>query len=110
MDGPDANRPIPFARLHNFRDLGGYTTPDGRTVRRSRLYRADSLGKLALGTQDWDLFLTLGIRTVVDLRHPGEIEAKGRPAGRSPTATTSGSRAGSPNPTSAPASRRARSG
>lgn len=78
MNGHDANRPIPFARLHNFRDLGGYTTADGRTVRRSRLYRADSLGKLAPGTQDWDLFLTLGIRTVVDLRYPWEIEAKGR--------------------------------
>lgn len=78
MNGHDANRSIPFARLHNFRDLGGYTTADGRTVRRSRLYRADSLGKLTPGTQDWDLFLTLGIRTVVDLRYPWEIEAKGR--------------------------------
>ncbi|MFF7885934.1 GNAT family N-acetyltransferase [Streptomyces sp. NPDC020794] len=72
------NRHIPFARLHNFRDLGGYTTADGRTVRRSRLYRADSLGKLTPGTQDWDLFLSLGIHTVVDLRYPWEIEAKGR--------------------------------
>jgi protein-tyrosine phosphatase len=78
VNGHDVNRHIPFARLHNFRDLGGYTTADGRTVRRSRLYRADSLGKLTPGTQDWDLFLSLGIRTVVDLRYPWEIDAKGR--------------------------------
>ncbi|MET7779618.1 GNAT family N-acetyltransferase [Streptomyces mirabilis] len=72
------NRHIPFARLRNFRDLGGYATEDGRTVRRSRLYRADSLGKLTPGTADWELFLSLGVRTVVDLRYPWEIESKGR--------------------------------
>ncbi|MFJ8021394.1 GNAT family N-acetyltransferase [Streptomyces sp. NPDC096311] len=72
------NRHIPFARLHNFRDLGGYATEDGRTVRRSRLYRADSLGKLIPGTADWELFLSLGVRTVVDLRYPWETESKGR--------------------------------
>ncbi|WP_405931436.1 tyrosine-protein phosphatase [Streptomyces sp. NBC_00827] len=72
------NRHIPFHRLHNFRDLGGYTTEDGRTVRRGLLFRADSLGKLTPGTEDWDRFLTLGIRTVIDLRYPWEIEAKGR--------------------------------
>ncbi|MFD7305073.1 tyrosine-protein phosphatase, partial [Streptomyces pharetrae] len=27
------DRHIPFAGLHNFRDLGGYTTTDGRRVR-----------------------------------------------------------------------------
>ncbi|MFF4353749.1 tyrosine-protein phosphatase [Streptomyces sp. NPDC001530] len=72
------NRHIPFERLHNFRDLGGYRTEDGRAVRPGRLFRADSLGKLAPGTADWDHFLSLGIRTVIDLRYPWEIEGKGR--------------------------------
>ncbi|MET7436314.1 tyrosine-protein phosphatase [Streptomyces sp. NPDC004082] len=76
------NRHIPFARLHNFRDLGGYTTADGRTVRSGILFRADSLGKLAGDGEetraDRERFLSLGIRTVVDLRYPWEIEAKGR--------------------------------
>lgn len=72
------NRHIRFERLHNFRDLGGYRTEDGRTVRPGRLFRADSLGKLAPGTPDWDRFSSLGIRTVVDLRYPWEIEARGR--------------------------------
>ncbi|MFF4250819.1 tyrosine-protein phosphatase [Streptomyces sp. NPDC001663] len=72
------DRHIPFDALHNFRDLGGYTTPDGRRIRPGRLYRADSLGKLREGTPDWDRFLSLGIRTVIDLRHPWEIEKRGR--------------------------------
>lgn len=70
------NRHIPFERVHNFRDLGGYSAADGRTVRWGRLYRADSLGKLR--GADWELFLGLGVRTVIDLRYPWEIEAKGR--------------------------------
>ncbi|MFE9443375.1 GNAT family N-acetyltransferase [Streptomyces sp. NPDC006602] len=72
------NRHIPFSRLHNFRDLGGYRIPHGLRIRPGRLYRADSLGKLSPGTPDWDRFLSLGIRTVIDLRHPWEIEAQGR--------------------------------
>lgn len=70
------SRHIPFERLHNFRDLGGYPTEDGRSVRWGRLYRSDSLAKLAGG--DWERFLGLGIGTVVDLRYPWEIEARGR--------------------------------
>lgn len=72
------DRHIPFDGLHNFRDLGGYTAPDGRRIRPGRLYRADSLGRLSEGTEDWDRFLSLGIRTVIDLRHPWEAEGRGR--------------------------------
>ncbi|MFF3767642.1 GNAT family N-acetyltransferase [Streptomyces sp. NPDC001922] len=68
--------PLPSGRLHNFRDLGGYSTDDGRTVRWGRMFRSDSLGKLQ--GEDWERFLALGIRTVIDLRHSWEIEAKGR--------------------------------
>ncbi|WP_405138600.1 tyrosine-protein phosphatase [Nocardia sp. NBC_01388] len=68
-------RHIEFERLHNFRDMGGYRTGDGRMVAWGRLYRSDSLGKLR--GQDWNRFLCLDIRTVIDLRYPWEIEAKG---------------------------------
>ncbi|MEV7614884.1 tyrosine-protein phosphatase [Streptomyces sp. NPDC089799] len=73
-------RHVDFGNLHNFRDLGGYRTRDGRTVRWGRLYRADSLGKLAgPGAEaDRERFAALGVRTVIDLRYPWEIEAKGR--------------------------------
>lgn len=72
------DRHIRFDALHNFRDLGGYPTADGRRIRPGRLYRADSLGKLAEATPDWSRFLSLGIGTVIDLRYPWEIETRGR--------------------------------
>ncbi|MEV6400777.1 tyrosine-protein phosphatase [Streptomyces sp. NPDC051907] len=72
----EPNRHITFERLHNFRDVGGYRTRDGRTLRWGRLYRSDSLAKLH--GDDWDRFQALGIRTVIDLRYPWEIDAKGR--------------------------------
>ncbi|MGW0910981.1 tyrosine-protein phosphatase [Streptomyces sp. NPDC002784] len=72
------DRHIRFDALHNFRDLGGCPAADGRRVRPSRLYRADSLSKPAEATPDWSRFRSLGIRTVIDLRHPWEIDSRGR--------------------------------
>ena len=69
-------RHVEFELLHNFRDLGGYRAVDGRTVRWGRIYRSDSLGKLE--GPDLEQFLTLGVGTVIDLRYPWEIAAKGR--------------------------------
>ena len=71
-------RHIAFDRLYNFRDLGGYAAADGRTVRWGRLYRSDSLGKLAPGSADHQRFLALGVGTVIDLRYPWEIGRAGR--------------------------------
>ncbi|MER5642103.1 tyrosine-protein phosphatase [Kitasatospora sp. NPDC002227] len=72
-------RHLEFQRLRNFRDLGGYPAADGRTVRWGRLYRSDSLGKLnGAAEADRAAFLELGIRTVIDLRYPWEIEGRGR--------------------------------
>ncbi|MCX4723837.1 tyrosine-protein phosphatase [Streptomyces sp. NBC_01306] len=70
------NAPLPFQRLHNFRDPGGCSADGGSTVRTGRLFRADSLAKL--GGADWERFLTLDIGTVIDLRYSWEIDAKGR--------------------------------
>ncbi|MFG1702545.1 tyrosine-protein phosphatase [Nonomuraea sp. M3C6] len=69
-------RHIAFERLYNFRDLGGYQAADGREVRWGRLFRSDSLARLE--GLDWARFQELGIRTVIDLRYPWEIEAQGR--------------------------------
>lgn len=59
----------------NFRDLGGYATADGRTVRRWRLLRSDHLA--ALGPQDLSVLaerLGPGLR-VLDLRGVAERAA-----------------------------------
>ncbi|WBP89626.1 tyrosine-protein phosphatase [Kitasatospora cathayae] len=72
-----STRHIEFEALHNFRDLGGCSATDGRTVRRGLLYRSDSLGKLT-SRADLERLQALGVRTVIDLRYDWEIAAKGR--------------------------------
>lgn len=69
-------RHLPFTRLHNFRDLGGYRTVHGDQLRWGKLYRSDSLAKLA--GDDLGRFRELGIRTVIDLRYQSEIDMRGR--------------------------------
>lgn len=55
----------------NFRDLGGLPTADGRVVRRGRIFRSDVLYRLT--NNDMSVLRALGIRTVIDLRSPGEV-------------------------------------
>jgi protein tyrosine/serine phosphatase len=62
--------------MFNFRDVGGYPGHAGRTVRWQRLYRSDSLHRM--DDTDREAFAALGIRTVVDLRRPGEVSRDGR--------------------------------
>ncbi|MFJ9776299.1 tyrosine-protein phosphatase [Kitasatospora sp. NPDC101157] len=71
-----STRHIEFEALHNFRDLGGCSAADGRTVRQGLLYRSDSLGKSS--PADLEKLQALGVRTVIDLRYDWEIAAKGR--------------------------------
>jgi len=42
----DDRRVIPLFAVHNFRDLGGYPTADGRHTRWRTLFRADGLYRL----------------------------------------------------------------
>jgi protein tyrosine/serine phosphatase len=69
-------RSLPFSTSYNFRDVGGYAGLDGRTVSWRRLFRADSLHRLK-GT-DLEAFHALGVRTVIDLRRPFEVQEHGR--------------------------------
>lgn len=57
--------------LHNFRDLGGYATADGRRVRVGRVYRSDALHRMT--ESDVVRVRALGLASVVDLRAPDEI-------------------------------------
>lgn len=65
-----------FEGVFNFRDLGGHRTSDGLTVRSGLVFRADDLSKLT--DADQKAFTELGIRTVIDLRRPHEVEQTGR--------------------------------
>ncbi|MGK5738796.1 tyrosine-protein phosphatase [Micromonospora sp. URMC 103] len=76
VDATEVNRHIPFSTTFNFRDVGGYAGHDGRTVRHRRLYRSDSLHRI--DDSDREAFAALGVRTVIDLRRPYEIERDGR--------------------------------
>jgi protein-tyrosine phosphatase len=69
-------RSLTFSTSYNFRDVGGYAGLEGRTVNWRRLFRADSLHRLK--GADLDTFHELGVRTVIDLRRPFEIEEHGR--------------------------------
>lgn len=76
---------MPLAGAHNFRDLGGYPTRDGRRTRWGRLFRSDALS--ALTVADVAALRALGLAAVLDLRSPSEVERDGRgPLGDEPLA------------------------
>lgn len=62
---------LPFAGASNFRDVGGLPASGG-VVRRGLVFRSDGLHALTDG--DLELFRSLGIVTVFDLRGDGERE------------------------------------
>src|SRR5262245_9906228 len=61
---------VPLKGGSNFRDLGGYRTSDGRTVRRGTVFRSAHLGNLT--AEDRAALNGLGVRTIVDLRGVSE--------------------------------------
>lgn len=63
-----------LAGAPNFRDLGGYRTRDGRTVRRGLVFRSSKLAPLT--PVDWARVETLGIHGVYDLRTVEERHAE----------------------------------
>ena len=65
-------RKLPFTGAHNFRDLGGYKTEDGRTVKWGKIYRSDNLHFLT--DEDLKYMKRLNIKSVVDFRSVGERE------------------------------------
>ena len=56
----------------NFRDIGGYETESGATIKWQTLYRADGLSNLS--EADIDVMRRLGISSVLDLRTTLEFE------------------------------------
>lgn len=68
----DEKRRISFRGARNTRDLGGYVTRDGRSVKWGVLYRSGGLNKLT--KRDKDHFGDLALAKLVDLRSVSERE------------------------------------
>lgn len=73
----DPKRHIPLDSLQNFRDLGGYTTVDGRRTKWKRFARC--AGMNALTPTDQMRMVDYGIGAVVDLRQARELEKSPNP-------------------------------
>jgi protein-tyrosine phosphatase len=69
------DRHIPLEGQPNFRDLGGYAAGDGRRIKWGVVYRSGELSQLS--DNDMGKLGDLGIRSVVDLRSPEEVSARG---------------------------------
>ena len=55
-----------FRQETNFRELGGYKTKDGRTVRKGLLYRSAALG--SMNERELKALEKMGIRSILDFR------------------------------------------
>jgi protein-tyrosine phosphatase len=68
----DAHRLFNFGGIHNFRDLGGYGTTDGRRVRWGKLYRTATLSEAT--DADLRALQKLELAYLVDFRSAAEKE------------------------------------
>jgi protein-tyrosine phosphatase len=69
------NRVVPFIGANNFRDMGGYKTSDGRTVKFGLFFRSAEL--TGLTDEDMHFFKTLNIKYIFDYRD--DLEAQKKP-------------------------------
>ena len=67
-------RRIELKGAYNFRDLGGYSTKEGKKINWGKLFRSDNLSKLTKG--DLKQLEKLNIQLIIDLRSKEERESK----------------------------------
>jgi protein-tyrosine phosphatase len=72
LDQREAHRVLAFEGIANFRDLGGYTTQDGRTVRWGKLYRSGTLADAS--RSDLQYLEEIELSTLIDFRSSAEKE------------------------------------
>jgi protein-tyrosine phosphatase len=68
-----AERKVNLQGAFNFRDLGGYKTTDGKTVKWGKLFRGEELGHLT--DADIKTVQSMGIKSNVDYRTDAEVNA-----------------------------------
>jgi protein-tyrosine phosphatase len=69
---PEYGRVVHLKGTSNTRDIGGYETSDGRTLRWRQIIRSDNLSRLT--TKDFQKLEEMGLKTVIDLRTERENE------------------------------------
>ncbi|MEL6686521.1 MAG: tyrosine-protein phosphatase [Pseudomonadota bacterium] len=67
-----ATRLLPLEGGRNFRDMGGYETTDGRTVKWGKVFRSGRMSELTAA--DYRYLSDLGIKTLCDFRASDERE------------------------------------
>ncbi|MFC5530785.1 tyrosine-protein phosphatase [Cohnella yongneupensis] len=72
-----SERKVNLQGAFNFRDLGGYKTTDGKTVKWGKLFRGEELGHLT--DADIKTIQSMGIKTDVDYRTDAEVKALADP-------------------------------
>jgi len=75
VSASEHSRAVPLEGQANFRDIGGYRTADGLTVRWGHVYRSGRLDHLS--ESDVTRLDSLGIRTVINFLTPAEIDHDG---------------------------------
>jgi protein-tyrosine phosphatase len=73
----ERTRRLAWEGVLNARDLGGYPTADGRQTRWGAVVRSDSL--TALTSAGREALISHGVRSMVDLRLPGEVADQPNP-------------------------------
>ncbi|MDR1975441.1 MAG: tyrosine-protein phosphatase [Campylobacteraceae bacterium] len=68
-----SERLLPIEGAYNVRDLGGYKTADGKTVKWGKMFRSGDLPQLS--AYDIAYLENIGIKSVVDFRSEGERTA-----------------------------------
>jgi len=66
----EEHRLLPMDGSHNTRELGGYKTTDGKTIKWGKLFRSDKLSDISSADQEY--LKNLGIKKIVDFRSEQE--------------------------------------
>ncbi|MEX1218466.1 MAG: tyrosine-protein phosphatase [Acidimicrobiales bacterium] len=66
------DRQLNFTGSFNFRDLGGYETTSGRSVKWRTIFRADAVHRLP--DNELDQLAEIGLKTIIDLRTTTEVD------------------------------------
>lgn len=72
--GVFSTRLLNVSSIDNFRDLGGYETEDGKSVKWGIFYRCASLG--VVNEEDKLYLENMGIKTIFDFRSESEVDAE----------------------------------